>query len=64
MSRVNGQLVTCDRCGKTIFRKETEVGLFEKLPKDWTDPSAIGDLCPCCSILWEHLEAEFVNKKK
>ena len=24
MSKVNGQLVTCDRCGKTIFRKDSE----------------------------------------
>lgn len=45
MAKVNGQLVTCDRCGKQIFRKctgegETDGGFtrwntFEEMPDGW-----------------------------
>lgn len=64
MSRANGQLVTCERCGKTTFRKDTNLGFFEKLPEGWINPPTIGDLCPDCSLEWERLEEEFENKKK
>lgn len=74
MSKVNGQLVTCDRCGKTIFREcigegETDGGFtrwnkFTDLPKDWTKPYNIGDLCPDCSLEWELLEQEFMSRRK
>lgn len=64
MSKINGQLVTCDRCGKTIFRKEKEVGLFEKFPEDWTKQYNIGALCPDCSLEWELLEQEFMSRRK
>lgn len=55
MAKVNGQLVTCDRCGKQIFRKCTGEGEadggftrwndFESMPDGWdlvAVPSSLG----------------------
>ena len=55
MAKVNGQLVTCDRCGKQIFRKCTGEGEadggftrwnnFEAMPDGWdlvAVPSSLG----------------------
>lgn len=68
MARENGQLRTCDRCGKTVFLKtvgdgETDGGYtrwnkFEDV-KGWTTESDIGDLCPDCSELLNILKKNF-----
>lgn len=73
MSRVNGQLITCDRCGKTTFCKcigegETDGGFtrwnkFEKA-EGWDYESSIGNMCPECFKLWETLKADFVAQHK
>ena len=55
MAKVNGQIVTCDRCGKQIFRKCTGEGemdggftrwnTFEAMPDGWdlvAVPSSLG----------------------
>lgn len=57
MSKVNGQLRICDRCGSEIFLKCTGEGNtdggytrwneFEKAV-GWNYLSTIGDLCPKC----------------
>ncbi len=68
MSRENGQLKTCDRCGKTVFLKtigdgETDGGYtrwnkFESAI-GWTTECDIGDLCPDCSKQFEELKESF-----
>lgn len=74
MSKVNGRLVTCDRCGAEVFiklidSKELDGGFsrvskFEALPEGWKWYSALdADLCPTCSEEWLELEADFMNKK-
>ena len=71
MSRVNGQLVTCDRCKKQIFRKTTREGetdggftrwnKFEDFPEGWSFPYKLGDLCPDCTKKWNDLESDFMK---
>lgn len=73
MAKVNGRLITCDRCGKTIFVKavsdrEMDGGFtrwteFEKA-EGWTHESFIGDLCPECSQEYDCLKEEFKYKQK
>ena len=72
MSRVNGQLVTCDRCGTQTFIKhigdgETSDGFtrwnkFESLPNGWGYYKN-KNLCPDCFKEWNRLETEFMNKE-
>ena len=71
MSRINGQLVICDRCKTEIFRKctgeeERDGGFtrwntFENLPTGWGNHK--GDLCPDCYREWNKIETEFYNKE-
>ena len=73
MSRVNGQLVTCDRCGQTVFLKTigegeldggyTRWNKFDPFPTGWSVKSGLGDLCPDCSREWNRIETDFMNKK-
>lgn len=68
MARENGQLRTCDRCGKTVFLKtigdgETDGGYtrwnkFEDAT-GWRNERDIGDLCPECSQRFEELKQNF-----
>lgn len=50
-----GKLVTCDRCGITIFveQKGTEEWsdrpAYESLPRGWMRESQFGHLCPSCA---------------
>ncbi len=72
MSRVNGQLVTCDRCGENVFvkctgEKETDGGFtrwntFESLPIGWGLHGG-KNLCPDCFRAWNKIETEFMNKE-
>lgn len=73
MSKVNGQLRTCDRCGEKIFlkvtgEKERDGGFtrwseFEKAG-GWTHEYIIGDLCPACSNEYARIVEEFKQKQK
>lgn len=77
MAEVNGKMVTCDRCGESIFLACTGEGerdggftrwtKFEPLPKGWEVHEVPGDkylkTCPSCSALWcEVLTEHFINK--
>jgi len=73
MSKVNGQLVTCDRCKKQIFLKaigegEMDGGFtrwtkFEDFPKGWYSHYDVGDLCPECADKYKQL-LEDIKKQK
>lgn len=71
MSKVNGRLVTCDRCGNHVFTEcvgegERDGGFtrwnkFEPVPKGWSSRNG-KDLCPECFREWNKIETEFMNK--
>lgn len=75
MSEQCGKLITCDRCGKTLFLKyigegETDGGYtrwnkFEDAPDGWEYHCDIGRLCPECneeyvSVIERFMRAELV----
>ena len=72
MSKINGRLVTCDRCGKSEFtkvtgEKETDGGFtrwstFEPL-WDWGYVEN-KDLCPDCFKKWTKIKEDFLNAEK
>lgn len=73
MSTQKGLLVTCDRCGKTTFRKyigkgETDGGYttwdkFEATPDGWKYSDDLGSwLCPKCNTEYEKIKEEFKSK--
>lgn len=72
MSKQNGQLTICDRCGEEIFRKctgeeERDGGFtrwntFEPKPRGWSNHKGF-DLCPGCATAWNKLETEFLNRE-
>ena len=76
MSEQYGKLVTCRRCSKSIFLKQTgEVGLsnyagpgtrytFEDLPGTWMDISSIGHLCPDCAKAFVDFLIEFFGAEE
>lgn len=70
MSRENGQLRTCNRCGKQIFLKcngegEMDGGFtrwntFDQTPaKGWDFLSKIGDVCPGCYAEYTRMFNQF-----
>ena len=69
MSKVNGQMRTCDRCGVTVFLKCTGEGErdggftrwneFEAAPKGWVHHIKTGDLCPDCNQEFSKLCTDF-----
>jgi len=75
MSKTNGRLLICDRCGLTTFEKaigEHEMdGGFTKWTKfehspDWHTEYSY-DLCPACCAEWKALKDSFfcsVKKKE
>lgn len=73
MAKVNGRLITCDRCGKSIFvkaiRDEERDGGFTRWTvfedaEGWGYEHFIGNLCPECTKEYERLKEEFKNKQK
>lgn len=76
MSEKSGKLITCDRCGETLFLKYTgEVGLsnyagpgtrstYEDLPKTWMHNSGFGHLCPFCAGVFVRWLKEFFGEDK
>jgi len=74
VSQVNGQLVRCDRCGKTIFLKHLGEGSadggytrwdkFEPLPEGWGSHliPTVKMLCPKCNGEYRSLIDSFMPK--
>lgn len=71
MAEMNGQLVSCDRCGTQIFRKcagegEADGGFtrwnkFEPYPEGWEYVSDIGRVCPECNKKYKELLNTFMS---
>ena len=71
---VNGRLMTCDRCGKTCFRKcvgegERDGGFtrwdkFEPYPDGWDHHNGIGLLCPECNAEYIKFLNEFLGRER
>lgn len=69
MSEQIGKLLSCDRCGETIFLKwegmsefdggYSKIQHFEKVPEGWTKNRDVGDLCPDCSELYQTMMHAF-----
>ena len=77
MSRVNGQLVTCGRCGTTCFVRTTgdeekdggftRWNKFEPMPEGWATEVIGGrclDLCPKCNEKWRGIMATFLQREQ
>ena len=78
MAKVNGQMVTCDRCGASIFLKCTGEGErdggftrwneFDTLPPGWEIVEIPGNkyiqTCPSCTKLWVDALTEHFLKKE
>lgn len=68
-----GKLLTCDRCGKTVFLEctgegETDGGYtrwnkFEAAPNGWKCHAEVGNLCPECNSSYKDLIKSFMNKE-
>lgn len=72
MSVTLGRLVTCDRCGVTVFLKHLRsesrdggfspsVDKYEDLPRNWLNISYFGTLCPSCSIALKDIVAYYMG---
>lgn len=69
MAKEIGMLVTCDRCGQTIFLKHigtedldggyTKYNKFESLPDTWLYETPIGHLCESCAYVFRKWITEF-----
>lgn len=72
MAEVNGKLVSCDRCGDTVFLKcigegETDGGFtrwnkFEPLHDGWTYCNGVGRLCPKCTEQFNKMLKNFIQE--
>lgn len=74
MSRIEGKILTCDRCGKQVIltrKKEDKVldGGYTRTPEYEDEPNGwefimrggIGDLCPECNELWKNIVQKFLS---
>lgn len=69
MARTEGILVTCDRCGETVFLKKTgendldggytRYNTYQSLSPDWMYETAFGHLCPKCAREFQTFCANF-----
>lgn len=72
MSRENGQLLTCDRCGAWVFLECTGEGeadggwtrwnKFEPSP-NWGYLDGVGDICPKCRVEYENMLEQFKRRQ-
>lgn len=72
MAEKVGKMLTCDRCGKTVFlecvgKGETDGGYtrwnkFEAAPAGWEVCTEVGTLCPECNSLYKDLIKSFMTK--
>ena len=71
MSKVKGELLTCDRCGETIFLKYLEKGYADGGYTTWDKyENAEGwgyevhyNLCPKCMEEYKEMINDFFGKK-
>lgn len=73
MAEKVGKMITCDRCGETVFLKcigegETDGGYtrwnkFEAAPEGWAYHLDVGRLCPKCDSLYTGIIKSFMNKE-
>lgn len=59
MSRTRGDLLTCDRCGNTVF-----VICGDEGPRGWNWAGDIGHLCPKCSKEYKNIIKDFKERKR
>lgn len=74
MSEQIGKLLSCDRCGETIFLKwegmsefdggYSKIQHFEKTPEGWGSVRDLGMLCPECRTEYENLVEKFMRERK
>lgn len=73
MAKQNGQVLTCDRCGESVFLRHTGYGerdggytrwdKFESPPEGWDYVHNIGDLCPNCARAYKQMIEEFQRNR-
>lgn len=77
MSEAKGKLLTCDRCGETVFLSAVSESLldggftkntkFEDAPGGWDyhrEPGAYGcHLCPTCNKSFKSIMKAFMEQK-
>lgn len=72
MGAANGRLLTCDRCGQTLFLKETGEHAewdetprktYESMPDTWLYENPIGYLCEQCAEDFRYWVTEFMGGK-
>lgn len=72
MAEQKGKLVTCDRCGETIFLKTTGEGeldggftrwnKFEPIPQGREHHCEVGLICPDCNAKYKALVSTFMTE--
>ena len=72
MAEKVGKMITCDRCGNSVFLEcigegETDGGYtrwnnFEAAPESWAYHLDVGRLCPKCNAEYENMIKQFMNK--
>ena len=71
-NRCEGKLITCDRCGRSIFLKylgeeiltkgmTVRYDRFESMPDTWLYERPIGYLCDNCACLFRKWVTEFTD---
>ena len=75
MAQDKGVLVTCNRCGASVFLKyegtrprewQTPEDVYEAPPPGWFAYRILNekrDLCPVCSEKWEKVAGAFLNNE-
>ena len=73
MAEKVGKMITCDRCGNSVFLEcigegETDGGYtrwnnFEAAPKGWAYHLDTGTLCPKCNSFYTDIIKSFMNKE-
>ena len=71
MSDRIGKMITCDRCGETIFLRwegmsefdggYSKIQHFEKTPEGWGSVVGLGQLCPECHEEYDKLIKDFME---
>ena len=71
MSRTEGKLLTCDRCGEQLFLKKVEENYLDGgiISAPMYEPKADGwkcrngkDLCPACETYYNEVMDQFWNE--
>lgn len=74
MAQEKGKLLTCNRCGKSVFLKflgmepqewSKPTEQYATAPDGWANAVSLGrdiDLCPECTEEWVELQTRFMKK--